>query len=189
MPYPSMWRCSVPSSRISRVMLSSQRLWPMSRRDCRWVMSIPSVWCEFRGSAGRRLAAGPWSELLQVEGGQFADVVDGQVRRRVECLPGGLVRVVPLAHEDGGQAVAQHALHGGQQLRLVVDHHVVARGIAPLDRVEHVLLVQVDQHPAPHRLPQARALHLARLEHHVRSEEHTSELQSLMRISYAVFCL
>src|SRR3546814_2371918 len=26
-------------------------------------------------------------------------------------------------------------------------------------------------------------------EHRVRSEEHTSELQSLMRISYAVFCL
>src|SRR3546814_1619410 len=28
-----------------------------------------------------------------------------------------------------------------------------------------------------------------RLAHRVRSEEHTSELQSLMRISYAVFCL
>src|SRR3546814_2407011 len=27
------------------------------------------------------------------------------------------------------------------------------------------------------------------LDHPVRSEEHTSELQSLMRISYAVFCL
>src|SRR3546814_2887001 len=27
------------------------------------------------------------------------------------------------------------------------------------------------------------------MEDHVRSEEHTSELQSLMRISYAVFCL
>src|SRR3546814_3749180 len=27
------------------------------------------------------------------------------------------------------------------------------------------------------------------IEHAVRSEEHTSELQSLMRISYAVFCL
>src|SRR3546814_5110294 len=27
------------------------------------------------------------------------------------------------------------------------------------------------------------------LDHHRRSEEHTSELQSLMRISYAVFCL
>src|SRR3546814_9788286 len=30
---------------------------------------------------------------------------------------------------------------------------------------------------------------LARLEYGFRSEEHTSELQSLMRISYAVFCL
>src|SRR3546814_1598893 len=28
-----------------------------------------------------------------------------------------------------------------------------------------------------------------RLDHFLRSEEHTSELQSLMRISYAVFCL
>src|SRR3546814_3104080 len=33
------------------------------------------------------------------------------------------------------------------------------------------------------------ALRLRRGEHGVRSEEHTSELQSLMRISYAVFCL
>src|SRR3546814_2455693 len=32
-------------------------------------------------------------------------------------------------------------------------------------------------------------LWLARLYGHDRSEEHTSELQSLMRISYAVFCL
>src|SRR3546814_2732306 len=30
---------------------------------------------------------------------------------------------------------------------------------------------------------------LPRLDGHQRSEEHTSELQSLMRISYAVFCL
>src|SRR3546814_12025028 len=30
---------------------------------------------------------------------------------------------------------------------------------------------------------------LARSEGNIRSEEHTSELQSLMRISYAVFCL
>src|SRR3546814_11618379 len=74
--------------------------------SCRFL----SVRCGFRGAVGRCLPAGPRAELLQVEGGQFADVVDGQVRRRVEYLPGGLVRVVPLAHEDGGQAVAQHAL-------------------------------------------------------------------------------
>src|SRR3546814_5713259 len=30
---------------------------------------------------------------------------------------------------------------------------------------------------------------IGRIEHGFRSEEHTSELQSLMRISYAVFCL
>src|SRR3546814_1312069 len=45
-------------------------------------------------------------------------------------------------------------------------------------RVAHV----ADAHVA------AQALHVL-LGEHVRSEEHTSELQSLMRISYAVFCL
>src|SRR3546814_8232662 len=30
---------------------------------------------------------------------------------------------------------------------------------------------------------------VGRISAHIRSEEHTSELQSLMRISYAVFCL
>src|SRR3546814_9210692 len=33
------------------------------------------------------------------------------------------------------------------------------------------------------------ALHVLHVFAHARSEEHTSELQSLMRISYAVFCL
>src|SRR3546814_7279363 len=38
---------------------------------------------------------------------------------------------------------------------------------------------------APHKLQGALSYNLAQY----RSEEHTSELQSLMRISYAVFCL
>src|SRR3546814_3421754 len=43
--------------------------------------------------------------------------------------------------------------------------------------------------PRQHRLRQGHQLagHRRRAQH--RSEEHTSELQSLMRISYAVFCL
>src|SRR3546814_7676983 len=48
--------------------------------------------------------------------------------------------------------------------------------------------------PDRHAVPQAA--HIRRLADgrpavggHLRSEEHTSELQSLMRISYAVFCL
>src|SRR3546814_10499947 len=41
-----------------------------------------------------------------------------------------------------------------------------------------------EQSGEPHHRPQLAALQLCN-----RSEEHTSELQSLMRISYAVFCL
>src|SRR3546814_4345419 len=50
--------------------------------------------------------------------------------------------------------------------------------------------LHVQRHPRsrplqpPRRLPADRCLALRK-----RSEEHTSELQSLMRISYAVFCL
>src|SRR3546814_1411477 len=45
------------------------------------------------------------------------------------------------------------------------------------------------RHAMPARLPQARAMPSAGRSRRSRSEEHTSELQSLMRISYAVFCL
>src|SRR3546814_4227609 len=49
--------------------------------------------------------------------------------------------------------------------------------------------------PSPHGCPRkaapsgARRRFIDRLAEFRRSEEHTSELQSLMRISYAVFCL
>src|SRR3546814_10327799 len=45
-------------------------------------------------------------------------------------------------------------------------------------RNRHRVLLMLDEFPA-----------LGRLDFFERSEEHTSELQSLMRISYAVFCL
>src|SRR3546814_9895968 len=59
---------------------------------------------------------------------------------------------------------------------------------------------QLEPPPAPHipekgghatRIPLQLEpqIRLFGLNHHTRSEEHTSELQSLMRISYAVFCL
>src|SRR3546814_6433843 len=43
--------------------------------------------------------------------------------------------------------------------------------------------------PARTRLPTSSLRHIHGRENVVRSEEHTSELQSLMRHSYAVFCL
>src|SRR3546814_2379215 len=60
--------------------------------------------------------------------------------------------------------------------------------------------MQAARPPVAHRTTQhgcPRQMHLAGLQDNslverlavVRSEEHTSELQSLMRISYAVFCL
>src|SRR3546814_6875440 len=54
------------------------------------------------------------------------------------------------------------------------------RGVAARDRDEqHRLAIGVGDRPRGGRAHLCRA----------RSEEHTSELQSLMRISYAVFCL
>src|SRR3546814_1011026 len=53
----------------------------------------------------------------------------------------------------------------------------------PLD-LAALLLVQLAR-----LFPQPLRAKAARRRQQVRSEEHTSELQSLMRISYAVFCL
>src|SRR3546814_2904427 len=44
-------------------------------------------------------------------------------------------------------------------------------------------------HVPPARIATKKDISLRRFDHKTRSEEHTSELQSLMRISYAVFCL
>src|SRR3546814_3604837 len=65
------------------------------------------------------------------------------------------------------------------------DVHIVMRTGADVVRVRHTILHE------PHRrgLEFAIGLFEAGGEIGERSEEHTSELQSLMRISYAVFCL
>src|SRR3546814_8094623 len=86
---------------------------------------------------------------------------------------------------------------GEDQLNLTDGAHVggvlQGKGGEPADRGEEA----GDPH-RKRRLPVAQDRgHLAGLaqqqvgahDHRLRSEEHTSELQSLMRISYAVFCL
>src|SRR3546814_10014885 len=45
--------------------------------------------------------------------------------------------------------------------------------------------IAIERYVRPERRNRREALNGS----HIRSEEHTSELQSLMRISYAVFCL
>src|SRR3546814_10204025 len=53
-------------------------------------------------------------------------------------------------------------------------------GVLPVKKIGLLLLSKLRKPLSPARPPRPSAL---------RSEEHTSELQSLMRISYAVFCL
>src|SRR3546814_3130820 len=64
-----------------------------------------------------------------------------------------------------------------------IDHRADADG--DIVARDHVLCGHVEHHR-----PQIHADHLLDIgDEKDRSEEHTSELQSLMRISYAVFCL
>src|SRR3546814_4149356 len=65
------------------------------------------------------------------------------------------------------------------------DRDIGAHGTHALDDAK----IAVDRMAAVHRGEDAVAARLHRQVEEGRSEEHTSELQSLMRISYAVFCL
>src|SRR3546814_205655 len=81
-------------------------------------------------------------------------------------------------------AVAPFLLAGGEEpvRAAAVDRFVIIAGVGGAAR-------GVDQHRP---LVRAAIMRLARPCHDlsfIRSEEHTSELQSLMRIPYAVFCL
>src|SRR3546814_2395704 len=96
------------------------------------------------------------------------------------------LRLDPLAgvdHQD-------RALAGRQRAADLVGEVDVPGGV---DQVQGVAAAVpgVVQQPDGLRLDgdAALALDVHRVEHLLRSEEHTSELQSLMRISYAVFCL
>src|SRR3546814_3838270 len=72
--------------------------------------------------------------------------------------------------------VALHPPAMQQEFRQLLEHDT---GV--LDRVKHATAVDREPHAYMHRVAGLAQQH--------RSEEHTSELQSLMRISYAVFCL
>src|SRR3546814_8159842 len=94
--------------------------------------------------------------------------------------------------EDGqfARAAGDHATAA-----LILDHAQIAElGLAVRRRVEVRLLVELRRAAdveGPHRQLGARLADRLRRDDadRLRSEEHTSELQSLMRTSYAVFCL
>src|SRR3546814_2464756 len=71
--------------------------------------------------------------------------------------------------------------------RLLFENVPLAKAVAEVNRYSKDVRIEL----ADPRLEQLRVSgsYLAGDAELVRSEEHTSELQSLMRISYAVFCL
>src|SRR3546814_6933608 len=99
-----------------------------------------------------------------------------------QAVGGGILR--EKAPDSGSMLIDE------RQCETVIDSAYGPHGIS-----NHVLMCQIDDPPLYVRAFQARlccSLHRGapHVEHTAaRSEEHTSELQSLMRISYAVFCL
>src|SRR3546814_4910854 len=93
----------------------------------------------------------------------------------------GLAKLRPAFLRDGGTVTAGNASginDGAAALVLMTDENAACRGVTPLARIASRATAGVDptvMGTGP--IPASR------------SEEHTSELQSLMRISYAVFCL
>src|SRR3546814_1762821 len=87
-------------------------------------------------------------------------------------------------HPRQGRRADARAAQDGQQRAIGRDRVEVRWRLADLRHVlgigSHDIDRRVGQADVPGRCEGAAA---------VRSEEHTSELQSLMRISYAVFCL
>src|SRR3546814_1075749 len=92
------------------------------------------------------------------------------------------------------------AIRSGDRERAVAPHDLVPAHRPCQQReggVRDTVAVEIVDQPATRGLgvheaqegDKLRVRHMVRDEARDRSEEHTSELQSLMRISYAVFCL
>src|SRR3546814_5291550 len=86
--------------------------------------------------------------------------------------------VVVTAHDEQGRKTIYDLLPGAPS-------HL--RYVGRLDIDTSGLLILTTDGELAHRL--THPSHEVEKENEARSEEHTSELQSLMRISYAVFCL
>src|SRR3546814_7356190 len=76
-----------------------------------------------------------------------------------------------------------------EQLPAVLEHEAQPVGNQPRPHAAEVRLNHRHHHPVLVGAAEIGGIAVARCLSRMRSEEHTSELQSLMRISYAVFCL
>src|SRR3546814_3030745 len=93
-----------------------------------------------------------------------------------------------LVRKNGGDRQAETTRHGfgRHRLRVVTDYveDALEMGLSLKD-LSNLAAMSVTHFTRQFRAEMGMSPH----QYVVRSEEHTSEIQSLMRISYAVFCL
>src|SRR3546814_6023846 len=92
---------------------------------------------------------------------------------------------------DGVVAIALQRERRRQRLRIIQRKGLAGAALIPLDDGKEILPWALER-PGHRHFDRARSAvneEEDRIGAIRRSEEHTSELQSLMRISYAVFCL
>src|SRR3546814_2879213 len=128
---------------------------------CRYICCrLVIVLCFFKQKTAYEMLISDWSSDVC-----SSDLLNSAIGLlRSEALPPAIDTLLARAQNDLFDLGAELCIPG----------HVALKN-------EHVLFLE-----------EALALHnaeLGKLEEFIRSEEHTSELQSLMRISYAVFCL
>src|SRR3546814_7488854 len=109
------------------------------------------------------------------------------LRIRAACL------ALPETSEKPSHGQPTFFVAGKQFAQFRDNHHgdgrtVVCVRVSGSDEQAMLLDVDPETYSKPAYLPSWLAINLARADT-ARSEEHTPELQSLMRISYAVFCL
>src|SRR3546814_8870654 len=119
--------------------------------------------------AGDAIPASPWATVAIVATPFQHPAMTPPAAATLWCCDGkaGRGRAVTF---DSSRVIAPFAASAGEAARCAIeeDHH------------------EPERHRRRHRPGAGRRVLPA---HPARSEEHTSELQSLMRISYAVFCL
>src|SRR5579884_4152232 len=136
-------------------------------RACGYVSARAAAGCAMISS--RRLRAEcreprrrPQPRQVAIE--QVPDMLDRHVRRREGAEHLRVVRIDALAREYGRHALSPEFFDRRQDTQLVVNKNVMLGRIAPLDVVEGLFLVDIDQHVSIDGVGETRTLDLARLE-------------------------
>src|SRR3546814_8061190 len=123
--------------------------------------------------------------LSEIAGAMRAQIADLIRSLPTGTLPGGGLEMLQPGVSRLADEVDRLLLPETLRRAETIADHLAALGAPPALTERALALFKMDGAVGLARL--ARKLDVSEID--VRSEEHTSELQSLMRISYAVFCL